>query len=432
MTVTSYETFRKNISKRIHAITGWNLSDTERISQDLINKVKESGGGSWLQLLDYGDYHTSPYRTLRDFLDVLQNSSFGISDSKLQKLLKKFKTVDCIEALSGFIKKYPSGIISLRKKLWHISHTKISNSAQSLQVKLHETYEKLKNLEKITLTELRTKLLTYANLGKLIQSVIGFTGVFVTDNEVIVGGLPLGGMGIGSPTSVQGIDVAHSNKIVKVRAVGSIFLAHQAGGKDSIIITGKLTGPLRMYWLAALWILILASQGKLKTIADSQTIFKESLRGGAGSLIRLNKLPLNKKDNIVTQKPAYEKHWTFPVVTSHEIITNCYIETFSFEEKIVNDRDVITYTLILRTYEEPNEFIADLEHSVYRQAKGITKSQQILKYSINFTYRMMKWAKESFDVETNIWKTENYYNVDALDMATVFGITMAGLAVGGV
>jgi len=44
----------------------------------------------------------------------------------------------------------------------------------------------------------------------------------------------------------------------------------------------------------------------------------------------------------------------------------------------------------------------------------------------------MKWAKESFDVETNIWKTENYYNVDALDMATVFGIAMAGLAVGGV
>lgn len=422
MTYSSYETFRKNISKRIHTITSFSILGSDKIAQGLIDKVKESGEFEWHKKHD----------TLRDFLDVLGKSSFGISDSKLQHLLKKFKTVDCIEALTGFIKKYPTGIISWRKKLWQSSHTKSPNSPRTLEEKIHETYFKLKTREKITLAELRTKLLTFGSMGKLIQSVIGFTGVFVADNEVVVGPLPLGGMGIGSPTSVQEIEVAHSNKIVKVRAVGSIFLAHQAGGKDSIIINGKLTGPLRMYWLAALWILTLAGQGKLKTIVDSQSIFKESLRGGAGALIRLNKIPLNKAENIVTQEPAYEKHWTFPVVTSHEIITNCYIETLSFEEKIVNDRNVITYTIILRTYEEPNEFIADLEHSVYRQAKGITKSQQILKYSINFTYRMMKWAKESFNVETNIWKTENYYNVDALDMATVFGIAITGLAVGGV
>jgi len=434
MTFISYQEFKKRITNKIHQRTGWNLSTTTKISQDIVDKVKESGGGNWASYVDYGSYHTSPFRTLRQFLDVLQNSSFGISENDLRSLLRKFKTVDSIEALNSFTQTYAEVALATRKNLWQRSRTKISNARSALQAKLQATYAKLKSLEKISLSDLRAKLLQVSTIYKILYSFISIIGSFVSDIEIVAGGIPLGGMGINSPTSVQEIEVAHSNKIVKIRAVGSIFLAHQHGGKDSIIIRGKLTGDLRMYWLAALWILTLMSHGKIQAISEGQVINNEDylMRSGVGSLIRLNRLPLSKTESIVTQKPTYEKHMTFPVITNHEIITNCYLEVFSFEEKLETDRDVITYDLVFRTYDEPEEFIADLQHSIYRQAKGLTKTQEILRYSLNFTYRMMKWAKEYYYLETNKWKTDNYYDVDAIDMATAFGISLAGLTAGGV
>lgn len=414
MTLTSYETFRKNITNRIHEI-GWSLKKSEIITRALIHKVRRIGGFSWIK----------KHNTLTDFLTVLGNSSFGISNIKLQKFLKTFQTVNCIEALTGFIEKYSFEEISRRKKQWLALRTKVSNSPAVLKANLLREWNRLQTLETMTLQTLRTRLLETVTIGRILHSFLIMAGSFVADNEVVIGGIPLGGLGIDSPVSVQEVEVAHSNKIIKFRAVGSIFLARQVGGKDSVTITGKLVGPLRLHWLTALWYLTLLSQGKMRTITDPNVV--ESLRSGSGSLIRLNKIPLSKKTSIITQEPAYEKHMTFPVITTHEIIPSCYIETFSFEEKLMNDRNVITYDLLLRTYEEPGEFIIDeADDSLIRQAKGITKSQQMLKWSLNFTYRMLKWARESYSVETNIWKTENYYNVDPLDMTTVFLLSLVG------
>ena len=56
------------------------------------------------------------------------------------------------------------------------------------------------------------------------------------------------------------------------------------------------------------------------------------------------------KFNSSESKPSYEFHKTFPIVTRHIIIPNCYIETLSFEEKVINGKDCVNYSILLRTY----------------------------------------------------------------------------------
>lgn len=433
MTQTTYEQFKKLISLRIHDKTGWSFSNTYKIAKDLVDAVKAQG--SWNRDLDIGSYNISGYQSLREFLDYLGNSSFGFSENDKRELIRKWRSTSAIEALTSFLELRSYSFLGYRKSFWQQAYTKISNAPAAIKARTNAAFNRLKTVSKTTLTDLRIKMSQLSSITKFmysIMSAIGLIGTFGFDNEVIIAGIPLGSFGIGSPTSVQEIEIAHSNKIVKFRAIGSIFLAHQVGGKDTISITGKLTGDLRMYFLAVIWILTLISQGRLETITNIKDTQGEplvqALRKGVGPLIRINKLPISSKESIATQKPTYEKHTTFPVITQHEIITNAYIETFSFEEKIETGRDVITYNLLMRTYEEPDEFIADNIHSVYRQAKGKTRSQQILKYITNFTYRMLKWSKEFYYLETNAWKTDNYYDVDVVDMGTAFAISLMGVS----
>lgn len=435
MAVQSYSIWRAKIAARLIARNGFEMSTAEKIADKVVNKVASTtGGGNWLESFTYGTSveRASKYSTLSDFFDALGNSSFKIGKSDLQKMIKKFKTRSAIETVNSFVKQYTQPqVISLRQRWDKYIGNPIVNSKKALQAQMVQNYRDIQQKTKTAVSTLRTKVLSAMTPWTILKSIFYLFGTafsFITDNEAVIGTLPLGGMGIDSPTSVQYIEVAHSNKQVKFRAVGSIFLAHQIGGQDAIKISGKLTGDLRFYWLTALWILTLLSQGYLEVFdfdSDIVTLnesydLNQFLRNGTGPVT-----PLAKVDNIVTEKPSYEKHITYPLITVHEIIPNCYIETFSFEEKVESNKDVITYDLLLRTYVEPEEFLADNEHTMYRQARQ-TKTEQVIKYSINFVYRMLKATKEYINIDSNSWKTDNYYNVDAADMGFVFGLALAG------
>lgn len=429
MTFEAYDAYRTKLFNILRS-TGWELSDAAKISIQLVKYVdRYSKCKLGTSKFDFGKIkEVSAKGTLRDFLTALGNTTFSKNEKEWNRLLQKYNTVDCIEALNVFIERVTPKDIEQQKSFFKRKRKKVDNSAEGISERAETRYETLRNSAKDDLASFRIAQSKFSAISKGILTTIGYIGNFHGDNEVTVGFIPLGSMGINSPTSVQAIEVAHSNKIVKFRAVGSIFLAHQTGGKDSIIIEGLLTGPLRITWLALLWTLALLSQGKLKLIEDE---ISQDIRSGYGEIIRLNKMPIDKETTIDTQKPAYERHWTFPVITGHEILTNCYVETFNFEEKLINGREVINYTLLLRTYDEPGEWINNLKDATYRQAKAPSKTQQMLKYSLNFTYRMMKWAKEYYYLDTNTWKTSNYYNVDAVDMGMAFSIAAGGIAAGG-
>jgi hypothetical protein len=454
MTFVAYKEYKRKILGLIQRRTGWKYSTSKTIAADIVDHIKYTSGGGmlWATKFDHGKYNTSHMNTLDDFVTALKNISIPTqiyskwqNRHEFKELQAKFQTTNAIEALNAFIEKPPHGTYKNLKQVFvggvktlakipGQALTIIKNDSKSLFSKTKANYLDWKASKAITLAELRATINFHRSPQVFIKTFLGLFGVLnsvIVDNEVTVGVLPLGGMGIDSPTSVTMIDVAHSNKIVKYRAVGSIYLAHQIGGHDSIRITGKLQGPIRLWFLTAIWILTILSQGYWQEIDWESDLVKTmgtniatgGLRAGIGGF-----LPTQKVDNIITQKPAYRKHITYPVITEHEIIPNCYIETFSFEEKLESGKDIITYDLLMRTYVEPKEFLTDSKRSVMRVAKEETKTEELLKYGLNFAYRLVQMGKEAlFHIDSNSWKVNNYYELDAIDVGTVMFLSMAGV-----
>jgi len=438
----SYDDFRKRIAEKLW-IKGFKLSKANEISNKIVERVAAtSGGGSWVQYFDYGPFRTSRYNTLRDFLEFMRNTTFGVTKGSYLRLIKKFRTSGGIEAVNGFIEQKTEFDLKYKRLKFESKYSPEDISEAGLALKLKANVNKVLRKAQATLLEIKQKIVTVFatpmrvlyNAMTLMWSAMGFVGAglgLFTDNEVLLAVLPLGGMGIDSPTSVQEIEVAHSNKIVKFRAVGSIFLAFQRGGQHSVRIVGKLTGELRLLWLSILWMLTLMSKGYMEVLDWDSEMITNYINNPQSALAMMRDKAfsggkLEATEGIITQKPSYEKHITFPVILNHEIIPNAYIETFSFEETVEGGKDVINYDLLLRTYTEPNEFVADASHTTFYYANTRTKTQAVLYYSANFTYRLLKYKKESIGIDTNSWKVDNYYDVDAVDMGFVFGLALAG------
>jgi len=437
----TYEVFIQNISDKIHQRTGWKLSKSEDIAKNIVKHVQKSPGGGflWKNKFTYGMYDTSHYTTLKQFLKALSSASIptGVfSDwenrQEFRSLIAKFQTRTSIEALNAFTEKYSKTDIKSRKEKFIEFFKPIKNDIITLNARDIENKRKLMIQNKISYAELKEKLTSYLPTKVIIKDllILGIANAskVFTPSEATIGPLSLGGMGIDSPTAITSIEVAHSNQIVKFRAVGSIYLAHQVGGNDSVHIIGMLRGPMRFFYLTALWILTLLSQGYFEVVdwdSDLVNIVSNSLafREAAGDFLQVQKV-----ENIITQKPTYRKHITYPVVLEHEIITNAYIESFSFEEKIAEGRDLITYDLLMRTYVEPKEFLSDAKRSIMAIGKTETMTEQILNYGLNFTYRLMKQGKESMlNIDSNDWKVKNYYDLDAADVATTMTLALAGV-----
>ena len=456
MPLESYRTFTNKIARKIYERNGRDFSSAQKIAMNIVDKVNDTSGGGmfWKMKFTHGEYDASHYSTLENFLTDLSNITIPTNiystwqnRQEFRALQAKFNSTDAIEALNAFCEKYDYTAIKRFKEQFNdaVSLIKgvipavgeiVKNDAKSLNAQRKKNYQDWKKTKTITYEELRTKLLFYKVPGQFIKvfmALFGSLNSIIMDNEVTIGVLPLGGMGIDSPMSVTLIDVAHSNKIVKYRAVGSIYLAHQVGGKDSIRISGRIQGPMKLWFLTAIWILTILSQGYWQTM-DWEADLVKIIGGGGGVGMRdgvLSLLPSQKIDNIITQKPGYEKHITYPVITEHEIITNAYIETFSFEEQVERGIDIINYDILMRTYVEPKEFLADKKRSIMRVGKQETFTEQVLKYALNFTYRMVQMGKEGlFNIDNNSWKVDNYYELDPLDVGFTMGLAMAGVVHG--
>lgn len=398
---------------------------TQRIGRFTLGNMS-----AWQQV---GPFKTTGRGSLSDLIYSLGRSSFGIKKDDVKRLVKNLNQGHAIRELIAFLEQ--KGRLKNIKRITELESlfTTIPNSPQKVKSILNkDIQEQTTKKTKLSIKQMKGKLEAIALGGLLASAVltpITQLNLFAVDNEAIVGILPLGGFGINSPCSVQLIEVAHSNKIVKFRAVGSIFLAHQVGGKDSVKITGKLTGPMRTFFLGALWLLSLVSTGYMEGFDLQDANVTPVNYTTDPSVFRTDKTPptsLAQINGITVEQPSYVKHFTFPVVTSHEIITKCYIETFSFEETLEGGKDVINYDLLLRTYEEPEEFISDVSKGLFK-AVSRTNSEHLMKFFINAAYRTLKYVKEQYlSLDTDKWKMESYYNVDAVDIGFAFAMSLVG------
>lgn len=226
------------------------------------------------------------------------------------------------------------------------------------------------------------------------------------------------------------VEVARSGKVLKFRATGSVFLANQEGGADAIKIEGRLY-KAEFLVMFMLWGLFLYGQSKFR---DMKTIPGFGL-GGLANITEIRKLNDIITTNTDLERPTYEFHQTFPFVSKHFIIPNCYIETISIEDKLPL-KDTLKYTILLRTYEKPTKVTWLQDNKTGSRVSGFknkTLSAKICEYSLNAGWRFLNYM--GWLIDDQEWKIgsamqegalDTYYDVDWTSLSSVVYLNMIG------
>jgi len=301
--------------------------------------------------------------------------------------------------------------------------SRIRNSLNYIkQIKKDSKFKKI--------SDFKDSVQKFAGVGVL--STIPYIATSFIGARKVFGKIPL----ILGPVPIKHADyveVARSGKVLKFRATGSVFLASQPGGEDAIKIEGTLY-KAEFGFLFLLWGLFIYGQSKFKNL--------EELVSGQGNITDVNKL--RKMNDLLMvnsslQRPSYEYHRTFPFVSKHFIIPNCFIETIVLENKLPV-KDVIRYSILLRTYTRPTEavrFVRNNEKNMSNFGFGKeTLTSQICKYSLTTSWRILQSSGWLFDeMEWRIGSAsktgvmDTYYDIDASAVASVAYLNLMGFRV---
>jgi len=194
-----------------------------------------------------------------------------------------------------------------------------------------------------------------ANMYMNIVSTMYSLGLYyfgnITDSKpsVVMGGIPL--------WSTQEVSHGISELMMKYRATGGIFLAHQEGGEQTLRIQGKTWGPNRFLFLQIMdSLFIYGNSVKFdmfwKEIDSHDLDYIYDIATGTDKRETVTN-PWTYYDKKNLDEGIEEKHLTFPVITKTRIYTNMYIETWEFIEAIENGMNVINFTIFLRKYITP-------------------------------------------------------------------------------
>lgn len=167
-----------------------------------------------------------------------------------------------------------------------------------------------------------------------------FGNFYSVQPAAVIAGIPLG--------SLQEVSHAVSDRVLKYRATGGIFLAHQEGGDQTLRLVGKSWGVNRYLFLSMLDILFLYGSPQIVDLFN-QNVEDMALAGQLSPIYNSN-TPWLKYDLHSIDEGREEKHLTFPVITKSRIYTNMYIETYEFTESVENGLDCITYSIFFRKY----------------------------------------------------------------------------------
>lgn len=164
------------------------------------------------------------------------------------------------------------------------------------------------------------------------QNFLGDFGVQLPFKpDIIVGTLPF--------YSAQRLERGMSDRILKYRAIGDVFLAHQRGGTDTLRVDMTLFGPYRGWYL--LYLLALQQGG--------ETVLKELPLNITESPIAGEQITIPKEGKL-----QYETHMTFPVITQTAIMLDMYLQTIEWHQEVDKGGNSVIYVhLLLRKHIEP-------------------------------------------------------------------------------
>lgn len=220
--------------------------------------------------------------------------------------------------------------------------------SQKLKDILKKTTEKIKTATTLTSIVKNAQygvstLFTFASfpiIGSFFNSVFsGSSKISRYYPDAIIGTVPM--------YSVQRIERGLSDRILKYRAIGDVFLAHQKGSTDTLRVDGTLYGDTRLLELVALITLQAYSETELKDIAGNL-----NFGGTVGEFGAMGQVT-----------GQYESHFTVPIITQSEILLDMYLQTIEWHHTIdEGGYDIIKYHLLFRKHIEPKNYFFDEEN----------------------------------------------------------------------
>ena len=245
----------------------------------------------------------------------------------------------------------------------------------------------------------------------------------------VIAGIPLG--------TVAELSMALSDRILKYRATGGVFLAHQDGGNESLRIVCKAWGIGRYLFLTMLDFLFMYGSAKiLDLFSEKINLFGSTAGGPLGEITKdifgasvQKRNPWKKFDRMNKDEGREEYHSTFPIVTKNRIFSSMYLETYDIVESVNNGMNMLTVTLFLRKYRPPYP----LEMTTVRpEKKGQQRTSWYRSYKVKdepiYTKLSLRWSDSIIDFglstliaiqKWNMLLESSIYNFDEL-MALTF------------
>lgn len=227
----------------------------------------------------------------------------------------------------------------------------------------------------------------------------------------VVAGIPLG--------TTQELSHGLSDREVRYRANGGVFLAHQDGGHQSLRIVGKAYGPNRFVFLNMLDLLFLyGSSTKVDLLnKQSKAIQREQAYPSLSS--HIDNLPVHfetenipQPDGTVTTNRVnmrveaseepwrlfnlgqldegyHESHMTFPIITRQRVYLSMYIETYSWRQSVDRTgQKQVEYTIFFRKYDPEPRY--DFRKMVFPMMGGRSKTLVVYKEKLDERHQLMR------------------------------------------
>jgi len=217
---------------------------------------------------------------------------------------------------------------------------------------------------------------------------------------VVLAGIPLG--------TVEELSMALSDRILKYRSTGGVFLAHQDGGNESLRIICKAWGRDRYWFLILLDFLFLYGQSKILdmfanleanpfTLGTKAILSKQDLKETAKIV---NPWTEFRRENIGEGREEY--HMTFPIVTKNRIYSSMYLETYDIVNSVNEGMNVLTVTLFLRKYRTPYPYqLATIQEQNPKKKKPDTtywyRAEKVREGSVYTKFKSLRWADSMLD-----------------------------------
>jgi len=233
-------------------------------------------------------------------------------------------------------KKFTWVVSAKKKAIWKALESDISKALAPVSAtKIKEDVSKLRtgiaNIDKST-----RGYVSYAALVGTIGTSMAAMNMYDQENfmgtkpEAIIGAVPV--------YSIQYLERAKSDRKLKSRAIGDVFLAHQKGNKDILRLDLTLHG---LYKFVYLWYLVGLQgegSGQIKNVSATDIPVIPTNAG------------LSEAENKPHKVLNYEVHRTFPVITKNHILLNMYLQTIEWHQSVEDGKNVIKVHLLFRKY----------------------------------------------------------------------------------